>query len=181
MPQDPLNAVFSFVERAYIRLQAGDVLIRCMDEASAEPIRQLVEGLVVAGPQSLDVLREILAEAGQRKMQIVDDLHQVFTELEKNLKIYEVQIADIEEVIADLPQAPKRFLTFLEEQGIVEKEAQIACLQLLQNSQELLVSLQRNILMMEEIETFLRDWLWGLAYQSAHQESDEPQSPSKKL
>jgi hypothetical protein len=178
MPKDPLNAVFSYVEKAYIRLQVGDVLIRCLEEESAAPIQQLVEGLVLAGPQSLDVLREILAEVDHRKMQIMDDLHQVNTELEKNFKSYGLQIANLEEVIANLQIAPKRLLLFLREQGIIEEDAQAACVQLLHDSQNLMESLEKHLHLMDEIETFLRDWLWGLAYQSAHQESEQASPPS---
>ena len=65
MSDDPLDAVYSYVERAYIRLQAGDVLIRCLDEANAAPIQQMVETLILAGPGSIGVLQEILSEAEQ--------------------------------------------------------------------------------------------------------------------
>jgi hypothetical protein len=77
MADDPLDAVYSYVERAYIRLQAGDVLIRCLDEGNAVPIQQMVEGLVLAGPRSMGILQEILTEAEQHKGQIIDDLHQL--------------------------------------------------------------------------------------------------------
>jgi hypothetical protein len=59
MADDPIDAVYSYVERAYVRLQAGDILIRCMEEGNALPMQQMVEGLVLAGPQSLSVLREM--------------------------------------------------------------------------------------------------------------------------
>ena len=77
MTDDPLDAVYSYVERAYIRLQAGDILIRCLDEGNSAPIQQMVEALVLAGPHSMGVLQEILAEAEQRKGQIIDDLQQL--------------------------------------------------------------------------------------------------------
>jgi hypothetical protein len=32
-----------------------------------------------------------------------------------------------------------------------------------------MVSLVKHIRLLEEIETYLKDWLWGLAYQSARQ------------
>ncbi len=81
MSHDPLDDVYSFVERAYIRLQAGDVLIRCMEEGNPAPLHQMVEGLILAGPQSINILREIMAEAGQRKLQVVDDLNQLSSDL----------------------------------------------------------------------------------------------------
>jgi hypothetical protein len=32
------ESVFSYVERIYFRLQAGDVLVRCLEDESPEPI-----------------------------------------------------------------------------------------------------------------------------------------------
>ena len=57
---DSLENIYAYAERAYVRLQAGDVFMRCMEEASVSPMHQMVEFLVLAGPESLDVLREIL-------------------------------------------------------------------------------------------------------------------------
>jgi hypothetical protein len=85
MADDPIDAVYSYVERAYVRLQAGDILIRCMEEGNASPMQQMVEGLVLAGPKSLSVLREMRSESAHRKSQILDDLHQVYSDLENSL------------------------------------------------------------------------------------------------
>ncbi len=125
MADDPLDAVYSYVERAYIRLQAGDVLIRCLDEATAAPIQQMVETLILAGPGSISVLQEILAEAEQRKGQILDDLHQL--------------------------------------------KARAASPELNQDGNEIIGNLEARIRLLEEIETYLQDWVWGLAYQSTRQ------------
>jgi hypothetical protein len=125
MSDDPLDAVYSYVERAYIRLQAGDVLIRCLDEANAAPIQQMVETLILAGPGSIGVLQEILSEAGQRKAQIVDDLHQL--------------------------------------------KARAASPGLNQDGNEMVDNLEARIQLLEEIETYLQDWVWGLAYQTTRQ------------
>ncbi len=167
MAHDPLDDVYSFVERAYIRLQAGDVLIRCLEEGSPAPIQGMVEGLVVAGPQSINVLREIMAEAGQRKAQVMDDLHQLFNDLEHSLKSYGVALSNSKSTLGMTQLTPARFLSMLREQGITEEKIQIDCLKLLRDSRELMVSLANHVRLLEEIETYLKDWLWGLAYQSA--------------
>jgi HPt (histidine-containing phosphotransfer) domain-containing protein len=125
MADDPLDAVHSYVERAYIRLQAGDVLIRCLDEATAEPIQQMVEALILAGPSSISVLQEILSEAEQRKGQVLDDLHQL--------------------------------------------KARAASLELDSDGSEMINNLEARIRLLEEIETYLQDWVWALAYQSTRQ------------
>jgi hypothetical protein len=58
----------------------------------------------------------------------------------------------------------------LREQGITEEETQVACLQLLRDTRDLVTSLASYARLLDEIETYLQDWLWGLMYQTAHQE-----------
>jgi hypothetical protein len=137
MADDPLDAVYSYVERAYIRLQAGDVLIRCLDEGYATPIQQMVETLVLAGPRSMGVLQEILAEAEQRKGQIMDDLHQL--------------------------------------------KAQAANPELTSDGSEIIGNLEARIRLLEDIGTYLQDWVWGLAYKSTRQILTDPKPTGDDL
>jgi hypothetical protein len=172
MVHDPLDDVYSFVERAYVRLQAGDVLIRCMEEGNPAPIHQMVEGLVLAGPQSINILREIMSETSQRKHQVVDDLNQLFSDLERSLKGYGVYLNDAK-VYPTLPHlTPVRFLAVLREQGITEEKVQKDCLKILRNSRELIASLSDQVKLLDDIEIYLKDWIWGLAYQITRQEAD---------
>ncbi|RPI88662.1 MAG: hypothetical protein EHM41_00600 [Chloroflexi bacterium] len=166
MSEDPLDAVYSYVERAYIRLQAGDLLIRCLDEGSTTAIQQMVEGLVLAGPQSLIVLKEILAEAGQRKSQLQDDLSQIFNEMEKSLNGYGVHLTPGRTPRSMARSSASSFLKLLREQGIEDEGKQMECLQIMRNGKELLKGLIGSIRLLEDIEHYLLDWLWGLAYQS---------------
>jgi hypothetical protein len=50
MDEDALENVFSYVERAYVRMQAGDVITQCLDEGRLTPLQSLVEMLIVVGP-----------------------------------------------------------------------------------------------------------------------------------
>jgi hypothetical protein len=168
MSNDPLKAVHSFVERAYVRLQAGDMLVRCLDERSSNPMQQMVEGLVLAGPQSLATLQEILAEVGRRKSQVNDDIHQVFSELENNLKSYGVHLTGLRSVMAITRLTPMRFMVLLREQNVTDGETETACLQMLREGRSLIKNLATHLHLLDEIETYLRDWIWGLAYESAH-------------
>jgi len=172
MTDEPLEAVYSYVERAYIRLQAGDILIRCLEEENISPMQQWVEGLVLAGPQSISTLREILVEANSQKAQVMDDLYQVFNGLEGNLRGYGVSLTE-HNALAVTHLTNMHFLGMLKAQNIVEEEKQIACLKLLKESRELMMSMAKHIRLLEEVETYLQDWLWGLVYQFAHYETNE--------
>lgn len=167
MEDDPLHSVYAYVERAYVRLQAGDLLTRCVDENSITPVLQMVEGLILAGPQSLQALREVLAETNQRKAQVQDDLNQLHQNLDKTLRSYGIHF-DREDLPGLVASSPERFKQMLVTQQ-ADEEAQVTCMQILRDSQELAESLSSRIDILIEIEDYLKDWLWGLAYQSVCQ------------
>jgi hypothetical protein len=120
---DSLSSVYSFVERAYLRLQASDVLTQCLENGDTAPLQILVEDLVCAGPQSVRAIREILIEVKTRKIQLKDDLFQLKTTLETSL-----------------------------------------------DTGNLLGRTHEHLVFLEEVEKYIRDWLWGVMYQSIHQE-----------
>ncbi len=173
MADDPLRDVYSYVERAYIRLQAGDILNRCLDEGTAVPMQQLVENLVLAGPRSLGNFREIMVETAQRKSQLKDDLNQVFLGLGKNLAGCGLQLDETLTPDALLLWQPEQFSAELQAQNIQDEKVLSTCLQLYKDSRELMTVLGNHIRLLEEIEVYLQDWLWGLAYQSARGEDKE--------
>lgn len=168
---DPLEGVFAYVEKAYIRLQAGDMLLRCMEDGTPGPIYQMTESLILAGPQSLNSLREILAETEQRKMQIQDDFQQLLRDLTKNLQNYGVHLPDNLQVLMSIVLGSDHELEALIERRFpVEEGNRQAGLRFLIESRDLVENLAARLRLLEEIEKYLQDWLWGLAYQSAHQD-----------
>jgi hypothetical protein len=181
MADDPIYAVYSFVERAYVRLQAGDILIRCLEEGNASPMRQLVEVLVLAGPQSLSVLREMRSEAAHRKSQVLDDLHQVYSDLEESLLTFGVALTGLENARSITELKTGTLLGKMQEQGILEEDSQAACLQILRDSRDLIASLDHHVELLEEIEIYIQDWLWGLAYQQVREGPREASSSYKSV
>jgi hypothetical protein len=87
-------------------------------------MQKLVEGLVLAGPQSLNALREVRAEAASRKNELL------------------VKIASTNDPLS-----------------------QIA----------------RQIILLEEVEIYVDDWMWGLMYQSAHQRGSDLMLGGRKV
>lgn len=172
MTDDPIEDVYSFVERAYIRMQAGDILIRCLEDGSTFPIQQMVEGLILAGPQSLDDLQQVLIETSSRKSQVEDDLQQVYAEMKKVLRDYGVDFNPAEDYHAALMFSPLELLVLMRSQGVEDHEKQSACQRIFQESHNLLKNLNTNFHLLAEIEKYLQDWSWGLTYQKARQQTD---------
>lgn len=173
MNEDPLMAVYEFVERSYIRMQAGEVLNHCLDKGNSAPIQSLVEGLVLAGPESLSVLREILAEVNARKAQLADDWNQVLHKFFECLSGYGITAANQWTISSFSGLNPRSILSLLKQQGITEENIQAQCLHLFRETKELLESMGKNISLLREIENYLEDWLWGLIYQSCRQRWSE--------
>jgi len=165
--KDPLDGVYSFVEKAYTRLQAGDVLFRCIEEENTTPLQEWVEGLVLAGPESLGVLREILNEADERKRQSNEDIRQVLQDFGASLDSCGVHFSGVhtERVLKHL--TPDGLLSMLHDQGISDEETQIICLQLLNDAKDLVQDLETHMRLLVEIEIYISDWLWGLVHESA--------------
>jgi hypothetical protein len=165
---DPLDAVYAYAEQAYIRMQAGDLLMRCMDIGSTRPMQELVESLVLAGPQSLGALSEILAETGQRRAQIQDDVQRLYGEFQNKLRPFGLRMQDfLPDAISLTRLKNRKFNSLLTKQGLAEDDRQ-RCLTMLEDTREMMKSLTANIILLQEIENYLWDWLWGLAHQSAH-------------
>ncbi|HEX2978639.1 MAG TPA: hypothetical protein VHO48_00090 [Anaerolineaceae bacterium] len=169
MPNDPLESVYQFAERAYIRMQAGEVITRCLDASSAQPMQKMVESLVVAGPTSLYVFREALAETTSRKAQVEDDLQQVISGLKTNLQSYGFLLGTVKKPQMIIRLKPVRFLRMLRVQGVTEEEAQVTCLQLFQDARDLVSGLVAKYDLLEDVETFLEDWMMGVCFQSVRQ------------
>ena len=170
MSDHPQDTVYSFVERAYIRMQVGDVLSRCIEDGTIAPIREMVEGLVLAGPQNLATLRDILEEAVQRRTQVQDDLHQVFAQFGMVLKSYGVKIDEKNTSLTIQSWTALSLSELMQQQSVEDADAQKACLQVWQDSCDIMDNLSCNLRLLGDVELYLQDWMWGLAFQTAHRQ-----------
>jgi hypothetical protein len=173
------SSIYSIVEKAYFRLQAGDVLTHCIEDGSTHPIHEMIQEMVLAGPQSLEALREILGEASKRKSQVYDDLNQVTNQLSIILKGYGVSLETQGGSQALQALTVDQLAHLMDQQGVNEKETRASSMQVMKDSQELINTLNSKILLLESIENYLQDWLMGLTYQSIRQAGidDNPSSP----
>lgn len=170
MPEDPLEAVFSYVERAYVRYQAGEMLTRCLELGDAAPMQNLVEELVLAGPESLDTLREVLVEVSSRKTQIQDDLSQIYSDLDKKLQEYGIRLAEGTSPQSLVQISQEKLLALIYSDVTFEAGWEKKPITLLNNAQDMMKSLVDYVHLLDDVELFLQDWIWSLMYQSAHQD-----------
>src|SRR4030042_3212737 len=164
MVNKPTTPIYAIVEKAYYRLQAGDVLTHCLEDGVTDPIHEMIQEMVLAGPQSLEALREILSETVKRKAQVYDDLNRVTNQLSIILKGYGISVERQggNQALQSLTEV--ELSAMLDEQNILESDERAECLQVLKDSQELMATLNGKIQLLENIEKYLQDWLWGLTY-----------------
>ncbi|MEK7494436.1 MAG: peptide chain release factor-like protein, partial [Patescibacteria group bacterium] len=84
-----------------------------------------VEGLILAGPASLRVLREILAETSQHRAQTSDDLWRAYHGFETVLKDYGLELVDLEDALALSTMTTLHFLAMMRQKGVEDEKAQI--------------------------------------------------------
>jgi hypothetical protein len=176
MDNKPSASIYAIVEKAYFRLQAGDVLSHCMEDGTTGPIHEMIQEMVLAGPESLEALREILAEAMKRKSQVHDDLSQVVNQLSIILKGYGLKPEALggNQMLQSIGE--QELIDLMDTQEIFETETRSSCLQVMRDSRELINTLNGKIELLDNIEKYLRDWLWGLTYQFIRQGEDEASS-----
>jgi hypothetical protein len=173
MGSKPNSTIYSIVEKAYYHLQASDVLTQCLEDGTTDPIKELVHEMVLAGPQNLEALREILGEAMKRKSQVYDDLNQVINQLSIILKGYGLNLESHEGTPMLQAITEDQLISLMNAQRIDDIETRSGCLQVMKDSQELVDTLNSKIQLLENIENYLQDWLWGLTYQHIRQGDDE--------
>jgi hypothetical protein len=178
MGNKPTSQIYTIVEKAYYRLQAGDVLSHCLEDGSTEPIHEMIQEMVVAGPQNLEALREILGETMKRKSQVHDDLNQVINQLVIILQGYGLNLGPIGGSQGLVKVDEIQLINLMDEQAILEGDTRADCLQVVTDSKELISTLNSKIQLLETIENYLQDWLWGLAYQSIKRGEEETGTPS---
>jgi hypothetical protein len=171
MVDDPLEAVYAFAERAYVRMQAGEMLLYCLEREDSAPMRTMVEELVMAGPQSLGALREVMAEVAVRKNQLQDDLRQLFSDLDGKLRPLGINLPKLYSPRSFASLNTLALFRLIGELDTKVETGQFDFLQTLHDAQQVMNGLVKNLQLLDEIEQHLRDWLWGLIYQSARQDS----------
>jgi hypothetical protein len=182
MFDDSLDVVFSMVERAFMRIQAVDVLVTCLEKEDTTPIQNLVEGLVVAGPSSLNALREIRAEIDTRRTELQSEIARTFSSMEESLNNWGVNLTGLTERNSTHGLDAGYLGGLLRQQGIGDEHRLKECTHLLNSSKVVMSHLARQILLLDEVTIYLEDWMGGLMYQSAHQRGENlVSSPKTRL
>ena len=166
MADESLDFLLKTAGREYLRARLDLVIRECFETANPEPIHKFIQKLVLAGPSTLELLQEIEAEVHLRRDQVRDDLHQVLDGLRENLLSQGIQVSEERQIRLLTKGKPEKIQKLLHAQGIVDRCIQNECMQLLRDSHELVKTLDLRLHLLDEMDIYVEDWMWGLYYQS---------------
>jgi hypothetical protein len=176
-----LAPLMSHAERAYVRMQAAELISHCLERGDMSLFDQLLAQLVLAGESSLPILREIRDEIRAQQSQLRQEGLSVRQELKAALAGLGVQLpqllgGDIPEMLwqmrgPDLPARIRSAARQLSEEDIGSVAE--AC----SEARGRVTQIAARLTAMRALEDSVDDWLSGLAYQAARSGEDTPPLP----
>jgi hypothetical protein len=169
---DPLDDLISLAERTYVRLEAEQLIEDCLAKDDTAPFLNLLEQLVIAGTDSLVILREILSvirsvksSLNQEGIGIQDELRKALSEFGINLprilsagkrnSLWQIYHGDLYEVIKNHTPWLEVEDHLLLEEICTEAGGRVA-------------QIISHILMLNVFEESILDWMNGMIYEMAH-------------
>ncbi len=165
-----LNTLLQLAEQSYIRMEAELLITTCVHDGDLAPFNDLLQELVMAGPTSLFVLRDMYQIIRTLKSKLNQEGQVVRQDLKQALLDFGIRLPD--ELIMRNPEAWWR-------NQELAREVQAAAASLEQNSAALaneicvdagnkVSKLTRRLVIVTELEHAVQDWISGLIYEHAH-------------
>lgn len=176
-----LDDLLSIAERAYVRMQAGELISQCLDQGDQVPLDNLVQQLVLAGAPSLSILREILEEIRSTRSTLRQEGLAVRQDLREALAGFGVHLPKL--LSADPPEAFRRICG----QGLREEireaarelaaEDQAVLDEICVDAGERVAKIASRLAVLGHLDSSVRDWLASLAYEAAHANQELRSTP----
>jgi hypothetical protein len=168
----PLNELLKVAERAYVRMEAEQLIEDCLHHGDVSSFDNLVEELVLAGASSLEVLREILlvirarkSDAGQEGINVRQDLMDALAEFDLEIPST-LQGSPVDarlRICADeLSEEVRRSMDQL------NAEDAFLVQEICREAGRRVEKIAYQVAMLSKLEASVLDWIDGLAYESAH-------------
>jgi hypothetical protein len=180
---DPLDDLISLAERTYVRLEAEQLIEDCLAKADTTPFINLLEELVIAGTDSLVILREILNVIRSVKSTLNQEGIGIQHELKKTLSEFGV----------NLPRIPspgkQNSLWQIYHGGLYEEikdhtpwlevEDHLLLEEICTEAGERVAQIVSHLLMLNVFEQSILDWINGMIYEMAHSSDMMPRTGQK--
>ncbi len=155
--------IFHFIEQHYLAEQAEVLLQQCLEQRTAAPLQNLVERLVVEGPQNLPALQLVHQLVAQRRAQVEEDALRLWEDLGDLLHrrgLHLPAATPWQALLLDAEAFRDRMLTL---EGHPEPALLEESLKAFLNARSVLQDLYEAWRLLQELEEDLESWTWGLA------------------
>lgn len=160
-----------------LRMQANDLLSHCIETGQIQPFYRVVQNLLLVGPSAFDTLYALLRETSQRRAQIEDEIHRAIGTFYNN--VYAASGLTAEQfdrpffAYETLQFGYRLYGDYLYEidwiaSGITGETFNQLSEYHAETSQKL-DQLAKQYQLCLQLENYLDDWLWGMAYQTVQQ------------
>ena len=165
-----LDNLLRLAEQSYIRMEAELLIASCVHDGDLSPINELLHELVTAGPASLFILRDLQQTVRILKSKLNQESLDVRQDFKQALSDFGVRLPDV--------IFTSNLESWWRDQDLA-REAQAAALELGQSRAVLVeeicnetgdkvFELTGRLVLVEELEHAVQDWIYGLVYEHAH-------------
>jgi hypothetical protein len=172
----PLDELLTFAERAYVRMEAEQLIGQCLDQGDPALFNDLVKGLVLAGSTSLGVMREILEEVRSTRTSLMREGMTVRQDLAEALTGFGVDSAQLLSI--DSPEAFRlicsqrlRDEARRSASGLKAEDA-ILLEELCSEAGDRVSGIARRLMLLLKLEESVQDWISGLVYEASQLHED---------
>jgi hypothetical protein len=165
----PLDELLSIAERAYVRMQAGQLISQCLEQGDPTPFNGLVEQLVLAGSPSLAVLREIHDEISsmrttlrQEGMAVRQHLKEAFAGF--GLHMPQLISLDAPETFRNICGPTLRNAVREAARVMTTEDQALLCVE----AGERVSAIASRLALLGRLHSSVEDWVSSLAYDAAH-------------
>lgn len=166
-----LDEGMTLAERAYIRMQAEQLIRHCLDQGDPMPFQTLLENLVLAGASSLGVLGETQEELQSARIHVGREGMSVRQDLVQALAEFGVQLPELLSV-----EAPEAFRQIVS-RGLCEQARRAAARRLDPEDERLLreicqeagskvTGIARRLSLLHRMEGVVEDWREGMLFEA---------------
>ena len=168
--KQPLDDLLTFAERAYVRMEAEQLINQCLDQGDPSLFFDLIKGLVLAGSSSLGVMREILEEIRSSRSSLTREGVTVRQELMDALTEFGVHLPQL--LSADAPESFRAIVSSglrrdaYKAAGRLTQEDEVLLEEICLEAGNRVSTIAKRLMLLVHMEESVEDWLTSLAYEA---------------
>ncbi|MBI4771950.1 MAG: hypothetical protein HY784_16440 [Chloroflexi bacterium] len=164
--------LYPLAERAYVRLEAEDLLSRCLKEDDPQPLRDLIDEVLAEERPDLDLLRGLLADLRARRVvlreRLFDTRRQVVTAFQDAWDINLAEFAPPQSLDQFHRLSPEALFAWIERAGHrLADEDRLLLYDVFSEAVGLAGELTVDLRLLDALGRYLGDWIAGLAVLAA--------------